>query len=101
MTMKSTPQDVNPAREASAQEYEPTPVVRDEHAEDTTTRLIEQQAAKLPSDLFLFTALAAMAVSLAAELSGNTRVSRFVGMWPPALLTMGIYNKLVKVLRPR
>jgi hypothetical protein len=93
--------DVNPASEQSREEYEPAPVVRDEHAEGQMTRLIEQQAAKLPSDIFLFTALAAMGISVALELYGNERMSRFVGMWPPAILTMGMYNKLVKVLGPR
>jgi hypothetical protein len=94
-------QDINPAADRNPEVYVPTPVVRQEHAEGTLTRLIEQQAAKLPSDLFLFTALGAMAVSLALELSGQTRLSRFVALWPPSILTMGIYNKLVKILGTR
>ena len=65
------------------------------------TRLIEQQSAKLPSHFFLFSAFGAMAASLAFELSGRSRASRFVGMWPPALLMMGMYNKLVKILGAR
>jgi hypothetical protein len=93
--------DVNPATEASLLEYIPSPIVRDEHSEDTLTRLIEHQVAKVPSDVFLFAVLSSMAASLALELTGLTRWSRFVGMWPPALLAMGIYNKMVKVLRPR
>lgn len=93
--------DVNPASERSRSVYEPSPVLRDEHAESELTRLLEQQAAKLPSDFFLFGALAAMAATVALELAGRNQLSRFVGMWPPALLTMGIYNKLVKVVRPR
>jgi hypothetical protein len=42
-----------------------------------------------------------MAVSLALELSGRRRGSRFIGMWVSPLLTLGIYNKLIKVLGPR
>ena len=99
--MASETSDINPASGESVKEYEPTPVRREEHAESQVTRLIEQQAAKLPSDVFLFTALAAMAVSAALEISGNTRLSRFIALWPPSLLTMGIYNKLVKVMGPR
>ena len=95
------PPDVNPAREASEKVYEPTPVVRAEHAEGTVTRLIEQQTAKLPSDVFLFAALGVMGLSLVLELVGRRGASRFVGMWPPAILTMGLYNKVVKVLRPQ
>ena len=101
--MSTETPDVNPASERSSEPepYLPTPVVREEHAEDQFTRLIENQTAKLPSGFFLFTALGAMVLSIALELSGNSRLSRFVGMWPPALLTMGTYNKLVKLMGTR
>jgi hypothetical protein len=65
------------------------------------TRLIEQQAAKIPSDVFLFLALGSMGLSLALELTGKENQSRFVGMWAPTLLTMGVYNKLVKTFGPQ
>lgn len=93
--------DVNPAREASEAAYAPSPVVRDEHAEGHVTRLIEQQAAKLPSDVFLFAAFGAMGLSVALEAAGRSRASRFVGMWPPTLLMMGVYNKMVKLHHPQ
>ena len=93
--------DVNPASDKSLGEYVPSPVQRDELSEDVLTRLIEQQSAKLPSHFFLFSAFGAMAASLAFELSGRSRASCFVGMWPPALLMMGMYNKLVKILGSR
>ncbi len=97
----SNPEDVNPASESSLREYEPTPVVRAEHAEGTVTRVIEQQTAKIPSDVFLFLALGSMGLSLGLELSGRKSGSRFVGMWAPTLLIMGVYNKLVKTIGPR
>lgn len=93
-------QDVNPASEESTREYRPAPVMRDQHAEGTLTRVIEQQTAKVPSDVFLFVALSAMGASLTLELMGKTRASRFIGMWPPSLLIMGLYNKLVKLNGP-
>ena len=93
--------DVNPASQKSARAYQPTPVVREEHEESTLTSVIEQQTTKVPSDVFLFAALSAMGLSLALELSGRRDVSRFVGMWAPTLLTMGVYNKVVKLLKPR
>jgi hypothetical protein len=77
------------------------PVVRPEHAEGEIARLLEQQAAKIPSHWFLFSAIAAMGASLVLELGGRTRASRFVGMWPAPLLTLGMYNKLVKTLGTR
>ena len=89
--------DVNPAAERSERIYVPSRVVRHEHAEGSFTRLIEQQTAKVPSDVFLFSALAAMGLSLGLELKGHSRWALFVGMWPGPLLTMGVYNKLLKV----
>lgn len=96
-----TQPDVNPASEESEHAYDPTPVIRAEHAEGPFTRIIEHQTAKIPSDVFLFAALGSMGLSLALELTGRHDASRFVGMWAPALLTMGLYNKVVKILRPR
>ena len=96
-----TQSEVNPASEQSEKAYDPTPVVRAEHAEGSFTRIIEHQTAKIPSDVFLFASLGSMGLSLALHLIGRHDASRFVGMWAPALLTMGVYNKVVKVIRPR
>lgn len=93
--------DRNPASEASEIVYRLAPVFRAEHGESRITRLVEQQSAKMPSLVFLAAAVAAMAASLLLELAGNRRWSRFVGMWPAPILTMGIYNKLVKTFGAR
>ena len=95
-----SPLDVNPAAEISVN-HVAAPVIRPEHAEGDLARLIEQQAAKVPSHWFLFAALGAMAASLGCELTNRRRASRFVGMWPTPLLVLGIYNKLVKTLGTR
>jgi hypothetical protein len=79
----------------------PAPVLRPEHVEGEVARLIEQQTAKIPSHWFLAAAVGAMGLSLALELSGRRRGSRFVGQWPGPLLIMGMYNKLVKTLGTR
>jgi hypothetical protein len=93
--------DVNPARDASEISYEAAPIRRIEHTESTFTRLIEQQTARIPSDVFLAAALGSMVASFGLELAGRIRASRFVGMWPAPLLVMGVYNKMVKVFGPR
>ena len=91
------PPDVNPAADVP----EIAPLIRPEHAEGELARLIEQQAAKIPSHWFLFAAAGAMALSALLEVSGRRRASRFVGQWPSPLLLGGIYNKLVKTLGTR
>lgn len=93
--------EVNPAAEKSERAYEPTPVLRNDHVDDSVTRFIEQQAAKFPSSFFLFLALGSMLLSVSFEVAGRERASRFVGMWAPALLTMGVYNKVIKLLGAR
>ncbi len=70
---------------------------RPEHAEGTVARAIEQQTAKLPSDLFLWAAGASIAGSLILQFSGRKEESLFVGQWVPTFLILGLYNKLVKV----
>ena len=92
--------DVNPASGAEASSNA-APVVRAEHREGTFARMLEQQTAKVPSDVFLMTSFLAMAVSLLAELQGRQRTSRFAGMWVAPLLIMGVYNKMVKMLGSR
>ncbi len=94
------PLDVNPAAEASMSSAS-APVVRPEHAEGELARIIEQQTAKIPSHVFLLAAFGAMGVSIALEVTGRHRGSRFVGQWPTPLLIMGMYNKLVKTLGTR
>ena len=76
---------------------EPEPVAKAEHREGTLARSIEQQTAKLPSDLFLWAALGSMGMSLALELMGDEKKANFVGHWAPTLLTLGLYNKIVKL----
>jgi hypothetical protein len=95
---ESQPQ-VNPY--ASVPAVEASPVYRVEYRESLLTRVIEQQSAKIPSNVFLVASFAAMGISLAAELAERPRLSRFVGMWAGPLLTMGVYNKLVKTLGTR
>ena len=63
----------------------------------TNAPTIEQQTAKLPSDLFLWAALGSMGASLALQLMGRKEESNFIGQWAPSFLILGLYNKIVKV----
>jgi hypothetical protein len=70
---------------------------REEHREGPVARSIEQQTAKLPSDWFLWAALGSIAASLIFQLTGEDKKATFVGHWAPTFLSLGIYNKLVKL----
>jgi hypothetical protein len=67
-----------------------------QHKEGKVARTIEEQTAKLPSDVFLWAAVGAMACSLTLKLLKNDSASTFFGQWPAPFLLFGIYNKLVK-----
>jgi hypothetical protein len=75
--------------------------------EGKTTALIEQQTSRLPSMTYLLFALGSIVLSAGLAASarpvsrfGNSRrleLANFVGQWAPTLLTIGVYNKLVKI----
>ena len=68
-----------------------------EHSEGVVARTIEEQTAKLPSDVFLWAAGASIVGSLTLHFTGHKEESLFVGQWAPTFLILGLYNKLVKV----
>ena len=70
--------------------------LRNERSESRTARAIEQQTAKLPSDLFLWAALGSIGASLTLKIMGRGEDALFVGQWAPTFLVLGTYNKLVK-----
>ncbi len=69
----------------------------EQKTEGPVARTIEQQTAKLPSDIFLWAALGSIGVSAALQLAGRQKVSLFVGQWVAPFLLLGVYNKIVKV----
>jgi len=68
-----------------------------QHTEGTVARTIEEQTAKLPSDVFLWAALGSIGVSAMLQIAGKQKVSLFVGQWVAPFLLLGVYNKIVKV----
>jgi hypothetical protein len=73
------------------------PAEAEQHSEGVVARTIEQQTAKLPSDMFLWAAGGSIAVSAILQLSGKQKASLFVGQWVAPFLLLGVYNKIVKV----
>lgn len=70
---------------------------KNEYREGPVARAIEEQTAKLPSDLFLWAGLGSIAIALGLQLSGKKDQANFVGHWAPTFLILGLYNKLVKL----
>jgi len=68
-----------------------------QHSEGVVARTIEEQTAKLPSDVFLWAAGASIIGSLTLKATGKDNDALFVGQWVAPFLLLGIYNKIVKV----
>jgi len=66
------------------------------HSEGHVAKTIENQTAKIPSDVFLWSSLAAMGVSLTMKCLRKDHLALFVGQWAAPFLLLGIYNKIVK-----
>lgn len=66
------------------------------HREGAVAKSIEDQTAKIPSDTFLWAAVAAMGVSLTLKLMGKKHTALFIGQWAAPFLLFGVYNKIVK-----
>ncbi len=69
----------------------------DPYREGPAARAIEEQTARLPSDLFLWAGLGSIGLSLALEIAGKKEKANFVGHWAPTFLILGVYNKMVKL----
>ena len=72
-------------------------IIQNDHSEGPVAKKIEEQTAKLPSDLFLWAAVGSMAASATLKIMGKGTTSLFVGQWATSFLLLGIYNKIVKV----
>lgn len=68
-----------------------------QHSEGRVARTIESQTAKLPSDTFLWAAVAAMGGAAVLQMTGRKDASLFVGQWVAPFLLFGVYNKIVKI----
>lgn len=67
------------------------------HSEGMVARAIEEQTARLPSDTFLWAAVASIGGSILLQMMDRKNESLFVGQWAPTFLILGLYNKIVKV----
>jgi hypothetical protein len=68
-----------------------------QHKEGPVAETIENQTAKVPSDVYLGASVGAMATSAVLQIIGQRKVSLFIGQWVAPILIMGLYNKIVKV----
>lgn len=68
-----------------------------QHSEGAIALTLEQQTAKVPSDVWLWGALGSMGIALFLRMNDHKDESLFVGQWAAPLLLIGVYNKIVKV----
>jgi hypothetical protein len=71
--------------------------MNEDREEGAVAKAIEAQTSRLPSDVFLWAGVGAMAASLTLKLCKADHASLFVGQLAAPLLLFGVYNKIVKV----
>ena len=64
--------------------------------EGRVAKTLEEQTAKIPSDVYLWAAVGSMVLSFSLFIAKQKHASVFFGQWAPSLLIIGLYNKLVK-----
>lgn len=72
-------------------------MIDDNKKEGNVAKTIENQTAKIPSDVYLWSAIASMGASLTLKLLKKNKIALFVGQWAAPFLAIGIYNKIVKI----
>ena len=73
-------------------------IPKQKHREGRIAKAIEDQTARIPSDVFLWGAGASVVGSLVLQMMDREDDAQFVGQWVPTLLILGLYNKIVKEL---
>lgn len=51
---------------------------------------------KLPSDTFIWAAMASIATSMTLQAMGRKQNALFVGQWAPTFLALALYNRMTK-----
>lgn len=64
---------------------------------EVPNEIIEEQTKKIPNLAFLGGAFASMLLSAGLAARNRKVMSNFVGLWVPTILTLGLYNKIVKL----
>jgi hypothetical protein len=72
--------------------------VEPQRQEGKFAKAIEKETSRLPSDMFLWVAVASAATSLGLHVAHKKEAGNFVAAWVPTLLVLGLYNKTVKLL---
>lgn len=68
-----------------------------ERKEGQVAKAIETQTSKIPSDIFLWTAIGTAATATSLYCTGKKKDGLFLGLLVAPILIVGLYNKLVKV----
>lgn len=67
-----------------------------EHTEGRIAKAIENQTAKLPSDIFLWAGLGMLGMSVLLHFAKQKHAALLIGQFASPFLIMGLYDKTVK-----
>ncbi len=58
-----------------------------------------EQVESMPSSIYLGTVLGSMALSLLLFMMGRRNLGLFVGLWPPTILNLALFSKMLRPSR--
>ena len=61
-----------------------------------TTQKFEEQAEKIPTNVFWAGAMVSIGLSLGLKMLGRHRDAEFVGHWAPTFIGLGLLRKLIE-----
>ncbi len=63
------------------------------------SRRAMEQVESMPSSVYLGTVIGSMALSLLLFMLGRRNLGLFVGLWPPTILNLALFSKMLRPSR--
>ena len=67
-----------------------------QHSDESPLNIVFKVLDVVPSQLWYVLSISSVAASVILQATGNKNGADFVGKWPPTLLLLGLYHKLLR-----
>jgi hypothetical protein len=67
-----------------------------QHSDENPQNVLFKVLDRVPSQLWYILGISSVVASMILQATGNKNWADFVGKWPPTLLLLGLYHKLLR-----
>lgn len=67
-----------------------------QHSDENPQNVLFKVLDRVPSQLWYILGISSVVASMILQVTGNKNWADFVGKWPPTLLLLGLYHKLLR-----